>query len=71
VINLLLSLGAAAVLVILTRLLGITLWIGVPMGLAAGLALFIYLGRKVQQDLEKIFTRAGEMLKKQKFDAAI
>ena len=63
-INLLLSLGAAAVLVVLTKLLGITPWIGVPMGLVAGVALFIYLGRKVQQELEKIFGRAGELLKK-------
>ena len=70
-INLLLSLGAAAVLVVLTKLLGITPWIGVPMGLVAGVALFIYLGRKVQQELEKIFGRAGELLKKQKFDPAI
>ncbi len=70
-INLLLSLGAAAVLVILTTLLRITPWIGAPVGLAAGVGLFIYLGRKVQQELEKIFGRAGEALKKQKFDAAI
>lgn len=70
-INLLLSLGAAAVLVILTTLLRITPWIGAPMGLAAGVGLFIYLGRKIQQELEKIFGRAGELLKKQKFDAAI
>ncbi|MDE3245819.1 MAG: hypothetical protein KGN80_06995 [Acidobacteriota bacterium] len=70
-INLLLSLGAAAVLVILTTLLKITPWIGAPMGLAAGVGLFIYLGRKIQQELEKIFGRAGELLKKQKFDAAI
>ena len=70
-INLLLSLGAAALLVVLTKLLGITPWIGVPMGLVAGVALFIYLGRKVQQELEKIFGRAGELLKKQKFDPAI
>jgi len=71
VINLLLSLGAAAVLVILTMLLDITPWIGAPVGIVAGVALFIYLGRKVQQELEKIFSRVGELLKKQKFDAAI
>ena len=70
-INLLLSLGAAAVLVILTILLRITPWIGAPMGLAAGVGLFIFLGRKIQQELEKIFGRAGELLKKQKFDGAI
>lgn len=70
-INLLLSLGAAAVLVILTKLLAMPLWVGLPIGLVAGVALFIYLGRKIQQELEKIFSRAGELLKKQKFDAAI
>ncbi len=70
-INLLLSLGAAVVLVILASFARISLWFSVPMGLLAGVGLFIYLGRKVQQDLEKIFARAGELLKKQKFDAAI
>ena len=70
-INLLLSLGAAAVLVVLTKLLSITLWIGIPMGLAGGIGLFIYLGRRVQTELEKLFGQAGELLKKQKFDAAI
>ncbi len=70
-INLLLSLGAAAVLVVLASLARISLWLSIPMGLVAGAALFVYLGRKTQQELEKIFARAGEHLKKQKFDAAI
>ncbi len=70
-INLLFSLGAAAIVVILATFARISFWISVPLGLVAGTALFIYLGRKIQADLEKIFARAGELLKKQKFDAAI
>jgi tetratricopeptide (TPR) repeat protein len=71
VINLLLGLGVAVALVLLTKLLGISLWLGVPVGILAGGGLFIWLGRKVQEELEKIFTRAGELMKKQHFDAAI
>jgi len=71
VINLLLGLGAAIALVLLSSLLGIRLWLSIPIGLLAGGGLFIWLGRKIQEQLEKIFTRAGELLKKQHFDAAI
>jgi tetratricopeptide (TPR) repeat protein len=71
VINLLLGLGAALAVILLTKLLGMPLWVGIPMGILAGAALFIWQGRKVQQDLEKIFTRAGEQLKKQQWDKAI
>lgn len=70
-INLLLGLGAAIALVLLSSLLGIRLWLSIPLGLLAGGGLFIWLGRKIQEQLEKIFARAGEMLKKQHFDAAI
>lgn len=70
-INLLLGLGAAIALVLLSSLLGIRLWLSIPIGLLAGGGLFIWLGRKIQEQLEKIFTRAGELLKKQHFDAAI
>jgi tetratricopeptide (TPR) repeat protein len=71
VINLLLGLGAALAVILLTKLLGMPLWVGIPMGILAGGALFIWQGRKVQQELEKIFTRAGELLKKQQFEKAI
>jgi tetratricopeptide (TPR) repeat protein len=71
VINLLLGLGAALAVFLLSFLLNIKLWIGLPLSLLAGGGLFIWLGRRVQQDLEKIFTRAGELLKKQQFDKAI
>ncbi len=70
-INLLLGLGVAIVLVLLFSLLKISLWLSIPLGLLAGGALFIWLGRRVQAELEKIFARAGELMKKQHFDAAI
>lgn len=71
VINLLLGLGAALAVVLLTSLLKIKLWISLPLGLLAGGALFIWLGRQVQQELERIFAQAGDLLKKQQFDKAI
>jgi len=71
VINLLLGLGAALAVILLSSLLHISLWISVPVGVIAGVALFIWLGRKVQNELEGIFSRAGELLKRQQFDKAI
>ncbi|HEY3271585.1 MAG TPA: hypothetical protein VGJ89_10275 [Geothrix sp.] len=70
-INLLLGLGAALAVILLSFVLHISPWISVPIGILAGGGLFIWQGRKVQQELEKIFTRAGELLKKQQFDKAI
>lgn len=70
-INLLLGLGAALAVVLLSSLLKMPLWVGIPLGILAGAALFIWQGRKIQQELEKIFTRAGDLLKKQQFDKAI
>ncbi|WP_243384589.1 tetratricopeptide repeat protein [Geothrix alkalitolerans] len=70
-INLLLGLGAALAVILLSTLLSIKLWISVPIGILAGAGLFIWQGRKVQQELEKIFTRAGDQLKKQQFEKAI
>lgn len=70
-INLLLGLGVAIAVVLMFTLLKISLWLSIPLGLLGGGALFIWLGRKVQTELEKIFTRAGELMKKQHFDAAI
>jgi tetratricopeptide (TPR) repeat protein len=71
VINLLLGLGAALAAVLLTKLLGMPLWVGIPSGVLAGASLFIWQGRKIQQELETIFSRASELLKKQQFDKAI
>lgn len=70
-INLLLGLGAAFAVILLSSLLRISLWVSVPLGILAGAGLFIWQGRKVQQELEQIFTRAGELLKKQQFEKAI
>ena len=70
-INLLLGLGAALAVILLSSLLSIKLWISLPIGILAGAGVFIWQGRKIQQELERIFTRAGELLKKQQFDKAI
>jgi len=65
------GLGVAIGVVLLLVLLKVTLWIGIPLGLAGGIALFIWRSRKVQGQLEAIFNRAGELMKKQQFDPAI
>ena len=70
-LNLLLGLGVAIGVIMVLFLLKVSLWIAVPLGVLGGLALFIYLGRKVQAELEEIFNRAAELMKKQQFDPAI
>ena len=70
-IHLLMSLGLALLVALLFLLLRIPLWLGVPAGLISGAALFIWLGRRVQNELEAIFAKAGELLKKQQWDPAI
>lgn len=70
-IHLGMGLVLAMVVTLLFALLRIPLWLGLPFGLVAGAALFIWLGRKVQGELEKIFNRAAELLKKQQFDKAV
>lgn len=70
-IHLLMSLGLALLVALLFLLLRIPLWLGVPAGLISGGALFIWLGRRVQNELEAIFAKAGELLKKQQWDPAI
>lgn len=70
-LNLLSGLGVAIAVGLLLELLRINFWLAGSLGLIAGLALFIYLGKKTQNKLEKIFNRAGELLKKQQFDPAI
>jgi len=56
---------------LLLSLLKINFWITLPLGILAGVALFIYLGRRVQGQLEQVFNRASEALKKQQWDPAI
>ncbi len=70
-IHVMLGLGAALVVVLFLTLLKMHILISLPLGIIAGIGLFIYLGRRVQGELEKIFNRAGELLKKQQFDPAI
>ena len=71
-INLAISLGLVAVLAFLLKWpLGVSLWVGILIGFATGTALFIYLGKRVQDRLEAIFKRASEQLKRQQWDPAI
>ena len=70
-LNLLSGLGVAIVMGLLFSLLRIHYLIAFPLGLLGGLGLFIYLGRRVQGQLEKVFNRASEAMKKQQFDQAI
>jgi len=71
VLNLLMGLGVAIGVILVLFFLKVSLWIGIPLGLVAGVGLFIYLGRQVQNQLESIFTRAADLMKKQQFDPAI
>lgn len=66
-LGLALSIAAGGLLVFLQ----VNPWLSAPLGILLGLGLFIYLGRKTQAKLEKIFNRAGEQLKKQQFEPAI
>ncbi len=70
-INFLLGLVASLVGAGLLMALKVSPWLSMPLGLLLGFGLFIYLGRRTQAQLEKIFNRAGELLKKQQFDPAI
>jgi len=65
------GLGVAIGVVLILLLLKVTLWIGIPLGLVAGVALFIWRSRQTQNKLEAIFNRASELMKKQQFDPAI
>ena len=71
VFNFLIGLVTSIVVASLLMALDVKLWLSAPLGILLGLGLFIYLGRRTQAKLEKIFNRAGEQLKKQQFDAAI
>jgi tetratricopeptide (TPR) repeat protein len=71
VINFLLGLVASIVVATLLMVLKVSPWLSMPIGILAGIGLFIYLGRRTQAKLEQIFNRAGELLKKQQFEPAI
>lgn len=70
-INFLLGLVTSIVVASLLMLLKVSPWLSMPIGILVGIGLFIYLGRRTQTKLEKIFNHAGELLKKQQFDPAI
>lgn len=70
-IHLVLGLCAGLIVVLVLALLKMQIGFAIALGLVAGVATFFYLGKRVQGELEKIFTRAGELLKKQQFDPAI
>lgn len=71
-INLAISLGAAILLAVLLHWpLGVTPVLGILLGLIPGILLFIYLGKRAQGKMEKIFERASEQLKRQQWEPAI
>lgn len=65
------GLGVAIAVALAFFILKIPLWVGIPVGLVGGVAMFIWRGRVIQQKLEAIFNRAGELMKKHQFDPAI
>lgn len=70
-INLAWGLLVAVAVALLFKLLSIPLWFGIPVGLLAGGGLYVWLGRKIKTELEAIFNRSAELLRKQQFDAGI
>lgn len=71
-INLALSLLLAAIVsVIFIMGLDVVAWASIPLGIIAGFMLFIFLGRKVQMQLEAVMTKMQAELQQQKFDRAI
>lgn len=70
-INFILGLVASIIVAGLLMALKVSPWLSMPIGILLGIGLFIYLGRRTQAKLEKIFNRAGELLKKQQFEPAI
>jgi len=71
VFNLAISLGVAFLAVLLTWALSIPLWLAFIIGFGAGIGIFIYLAKKVQEKLEAIFKKASEQLKRQQWDYGI
>jgi len=71
-INLLYSLALAAAISVLSIFgLQVAVWISVPMGVLAGFALFVILGRKVQGELEAVMSKMQREIQEQKMDRAI
>nr|WP_320132575.1 hypothetical protein [uncultured Holophaga sp.] len=70
-INLLLGFVAGLVIFLVLALLKLNVAFALVLGLVGGVAVFFYLGKRLQGKLEEIFNRAGEQLKRQQFDPAI
>ena len=69
--NLAISLGVAAIIATLLKILQVPLWLGVPMGTIAGVAAFYFLNKRVQESLEGILKRASDQLKRQQWEPAL
>lgn len=70
-ISLMWGLLLAFAVVLLLLLLKVSLWLGIPLGILAGFGLYFYLARQSKGQLEAIFERAAESLRRQQFDGAI
>ena len=70
-INIAISLGTAIVLTLLLAMIHVHLAIGIPLGLLVGFALFIFLGRKVQERMEQLMAQMQKDIQAGKIDRAI
>jgi len=51
--------------------LEVSLWASIPLGLVSGFVLFLFLGKKIQSQLEALMGQMQQHLQDQKFDRAI
>ena len=70
-INLAFSLGLAILVSFGFLALKVQSWISIPMGIISGFLLFIFLGRKIQVQLEAIMARMQKDMQDSKIDRAI
>jgi predicted Zn-dependent protease len=71
VINTAISFGVAILLAALLFILHMPPWVGAPVGLAGGVASFLFVGKRVRDELESTFMQAHEQLKRQQWEPAI
>lgn len=71
-INIAISVGVWLLLAIVPKVaLDVSLWLSVPFGLIAGLVTFFILGRKIQEQLERIMAQMQKDISENKLDRAI
>ena len=70
-LNIAISLGVAAFLALSLNLMHVSLWLSIPLGFVSGAGALFYLGKRVQEKLEIISTRASEQIKRQQLDQAL